>query len=515
MRNQNIPPQNESSKEFENSKAVKGQEKQFEWKSGFKVFVNQNKKINKETGSLFEFRDSNNNIIGAGFQNSYSTYLRGKRRILNFFIASPKRPLTHEILPHPFAEYSKNKFQIAYNTRLTVLSNKLIAFPQHSSSTSKILERGRWKKKPSFALEDNEIRGIRIIDGRDVLFAKDSILVNREIIFKQKLTNNSYFYDRELIIFSLNEVNNESTIYRCDWNPSKKLNIDECMHFKLGKAQGSAYAILRFNEELMFATSRGNIFRLRKNLLEKIFDREVLGPNVSWQAYSFLEWYEKILIGQYPSGSLFGYDGKTIEPFQPDIPAISGAKKNQREAQTISVFAGELYVGVWPWGELWKLNRFSTKWELVERLFTDPAPSDEEAPFYNKLHNSKPPQDSWGQRITSILPFENSLYVSTANKTKHQEEFLKAPFLTSTILSQYGAVHRFSGPIQLSCEVTDKERLDLNFEIKGSLLTIKQDGQTICENTFSSLPFLLKRGTITEGFGVYGAFLHDLNVTGN
>jgi hypothetical protein len=51
---------------------------------------------------------------------------------------------------------------------------------------------------------------------------------------------------------------------------------------------------------------------------------------------------------------------------------MKGVADWSREAQTTTIYRGDLYAGVWPWGELWRLDTVTKKWRLAQRMFSYP-----------------------------------------------------------------------------------------------------------------------------------------------
>jgi len=71
---------------------------------------------------------------------------------------------------------------------------------------------------------------------------------------------------------------------------------------------------------------------------------------VSYQLYSTMAFHDQLIMGQYPTGRIFAYDGKKITDLAGWPPKLKGVSGNAREAQTTVVYGGDVFVGVWPWG---------------------------------------------------------------------------------------------------------------------------------------------------------------------
>jgi hypothetical protein len=96
----------------------------------------------------------------------------------------------------------------------------------------------------------------------------------------------------------------------------------------------------------------------------------------SFQVYSALNYYDRLLLGHYPSGCVYEFDGQNIRlqaGWPPRLPGVSGSA---REAQTTTIYRGDLYIGVWPWAEIWRYDRDADHWHSMGRAFTGPALTD-------------------------------------------------------------------------------------------------------------------------------------------
>lgn len=75
---------------------------------------------------------------------------------------------------------------------------------------------------------------------------------------------------------------------------------------------------------------------------------------------------------------------------------------------------GDLFVGYWPRGEIWRRHRTTGKWSLAVRLFHHPVSKEPLVPYSNREADGK----SWafyGQRVSALVPFGDSLYAATSN----------------------------------------------------------------------------------------------------
>ena len=107
--------------------------------------------------------------------------------------------------------------------------------------------------------------------------------------------------------------------------------------------------------------------------------------------------HDRLLMGQYPSGRVFQYDGKQISDMQGWPPVLDGVSASAREAQTTVIYGGDVFVGVWPWGELWRYNPDSRKWAFTQRMFDHPELSDRITHPYDVENDGGDVGNQWGQ----------------------------------------------------------------------------------------------------------------------
>ena len=119
---------------------------------------------------------------------------------------------------------------------------------------------------------------------------------------------------------------------------------------------------------------------------------------VSYQLYSTMAFHDRLLMGQYPTGRVFEYDGKKITDLEGWPPKLQGVSGSAREAQTTVIYGGDVFVGVWPWGELWRYSPDSKSWAFTRRMFDHPQLSDRVTHPYDADHRGNAASNLWGQR---------------------------------------------------------------------------------------------------------------------
>jgi hypothetical protein len=243
--------------------------------------------------------------------------------------------------------------------------------------------------------------------------------------------------------------------------------------------------------------------------------RMLLEPKLgtSYQIYSMLNYYDRMLMGQYPTGEIFEFDGENVKHIEGWPPRLEGVSGSAREAQTSVIYGGDLYVGVWPWGEVWRYNPDSKTWTFAARMFTHPPLTKEtNHPYEKECVALGIVSNQWGQRVTGLLPIADALMVSTSAKwpCKWEPRFT---FVDGDRWRDYGAVYRLHASGSLSAPVrwTDGPTA-LEFSIDGSgRMAIAQDGSLLASSgPDAGLKTLVDEAGVVMrpewGSGMFGTF---------
>lgn len=157
------------------------------------------------------------------------------------------------------------------------------------------------------------------------------------------------------------------------------------------------------------------------------------------QFYSAVEYRGRTLIGEYPTGAIYEFDGATLKPSAISPPSISGYPSGL-EAQSMAEYCGDLFVGYWPKGHVHRFDHKTGQWSLFKRFF-DPYAGEGLVPYLER-----PADDDvynfYGQRISALVPLGDSLYVATSNKSIWYRGTDSGSFLSAARREQYGAVYR-------------------------------------------------------------------------
>jgi hypothetical protein len=192
---------------------------------------------------------------------------------------------------------------------------------------------------------------------------------------------------------------------------------------------------------------------------------------------------------------------------------MEGVSGSSREAQTIVLYAGDLYVGVWPWGEVWKYRREVEDWTLARRMFTHPEPTNATLhPYENETRALGGVANQWGQRVTSMVPLGDSMLIATSAKwqCEYEEKF---GYIGDPAWKEYGTITHVRVPGHLSAPVKWTEgETELRFIIADGELRVAQDGMELGAAKLTDMN-ISPLGEVKWSQGAYGVFTGE-KVTG-
>ena len=171
---------------------------------------------------------------------------------------------------------------------------------------------------------------------------------------------------------------------------------------------------------------------------------------------------------------------------------MPGVSDRVREAQTTGFYGGDLYVGVWPWSELWRYDAHEDRWQFVKRMFRRPPITDEmnhpwedRVVAYNEEHDGEIVINEWGQRVTGLSPMGDALYLSVSAKGCPERDMRLAFLHDDEVWNEYRVVHRLKKPGHISVPVAwREEQTTLLFTVGEAEISIRQDGKLLGRRPF-------------------------------
>ncbi|HOX39633.1 MAG TPA: hypothetical protein PL033_16755 [Candidatus Brocadiia bacterium] len=465
-------------------------------------------------GALFEAVDAQDRAVaGAGFQGLYNTTCRNDRRGLQFFARPAKDSASPQIESLPRFSQDPGVYIGDINGRVYALGQRVDQLARSWDPAA-----GRWEVATEYA--DSPLRNgdgqMRLGDGL-LTFRNNRIEYDGAIVLaapEKEYVHHVYYALGHLFFFHdrPGEAKDGGFTRVCalPWTPGQTAPADlsKAIARPTTNLHETTWAWGQINGRVLTVTNWGTVLAFDGREWHTL--RECDGK--SYQVYSMLNYYDRLLFAHYPSGCVHECDGEKLTPRENWPPPMPGAAAWSREAQSLALYRGDLYTGVWPWGELWRLDRADGRWSLARRLFSRPPVTDKvghpfeaEIAAWNAANNAKNVINDWGQRATSIAVAGDSMFIGTSNKGG----LLRLPeydFIDDETLAQYGLVHRMTLPGHLSCQMRwINGPTVFEFIISDRRMSVRQDGAELGSIPIDlDLSAGLRAAKITWGNGLYG-----------
>ena len=474
------------------------------------VTINRGRDLGQSFGSLFEATSDNGALVfGAGFQNSYNTRYRADRHDVQFFIrpVNGNRAMTTQELPRP-----NNELTGSY-----LFGRDGLVYSGFGGLKTWDSGSGTWRGASSSHETMRVGNATLTFIGSKVTFNGRTILETPDEGRYQL-----FFYAHGHLCFYhvtrrgkpyrlyVNDEDGFSRLYACPWTPDQpRVDLSQAVTLRLPVVGETTFAWGQLGRQIVTGSNIGGFY-----VFEDGAWRMLLEPTLgrSYQLYSTLSFHDRLLMGQYPTGRVFEYDGKTIRDQQGWPPVLPGVSGSAREAQTSVIYGGDLFVGVWPWAEVWRYNPDSRRWVFMRRMFEQPALSDKITHPYEVENKDHPVNNLWGQRVTSLIPNGPDLFVSTSSKGVDKWKPEAFPFLAPEKWKAYGKVYRVTMPGHLAASTkwTDGPTT-IEFIIRGLEVAIQQDGKPLATTTLTGalaeqLGKVAGLKNVKWGQGIYGRF---------
>lgn len=475
------------------------------------VTIDRGDDLGQGFGSLFEGTTNDKSfVVGAGFQNAYNTRYRADRHAVQFFIrpTNGQRDMKVEELPRPtdnlVGAYIFERDGTVYST-----------FGGLQTWNAKA---GSWDRADGKGGTGETMRV-----GNGILSFGDSrVTWNNKPILEppSKGSYQLFFYaNGHLCFYHVNRQDRPyrfyesdedgfSRLYACPWTPAEsEVDLSQAIVLRLPVVGETTFAWGQLGNQIVTGSNIGGFYVFEDGVWKMLLE-----PNlgVSYQLYSSLSFHDRLLMGQYPAGRVFEYDGEKITDQEGWPPVLKGVSGSAREAQTTTIYGGDLMVGVWPWGEVWRYNADSRAWTFMRRMFDHPALSLEITHPYDVENQNNEPRNMWGQRVTSLVPSGPALFISTSAKSPYEWKPEKYPFLAPDKWKSYGKVYRATMPGHLSASTKWTEGpTKLEFVIGNGEMSIRQDGVVLATTGLSaSMAEQIGKAEslkdVTWGSGIYG-----------
>ena len=463
--------------------------------------------LGQNFGTLFEARDDRGRVrFGAGFMGVYNSKAAADRYTVQFYVRPPavENEFAIERLPRPSPDCGLHMFDLdgTLYAWAYIYERKLRSWDPATRS---------WKPDPSPIT-----RRMRL--GKGLLQFADNLAEynGKRILTPPKKGRYLHFYYARgtLIFFHTHKVSDDEKasfthLYAVPWRPGDaEADLAKAVMIPLTYPGETPFTHGQLGDDILTSSNMGGVYLFADNQW-RVLRKPQRG--VSFQLYSMLNYHDKLLLSQYPTGELFEFNGKTIKHLKGRPPKLEGVSGSVREAQTMAIYRGDLFVGVWPWGEVWRYDRDADRWHSMGRLFTHPELSDKWAhPYEQECNDMKIRSNEWGQRVTGMLPLGPDLMLSTSAYGAWKWQLEKYPFFDKEKLEEYGSVVRMTLPGNLAAAVKWKPGpTELQFVVHDGRLAIRQDGRELAATKLDAAIARdpdLASAKITWAKGVFGPF---------
>jgi len=474
----------------------------------FRVDIELGADRGQSPGALFEALDRDGRLIaGAGFHDVYNTHFRTNHRTLQFYVrpagVSPEPEVTR--LPHP---------DLGTGVYLFDVDQRLYAWTSIGENSVRRWDAAAetWRRELPV-----EVASVRAGDGATrvgaglLTFSENEARYDGALILRAPSvgTRHNFYYANGYLCY-FHRLAAESGAFThvcaCPWSPGVgEIDAERAIVLDTKYDHEATFAWGQWEDQVLTVSNSGGVYVLEDNAWRVVREPD---RNVSYQVYSMLRWRDGLLLAQYPTGHVFEYRGQSPVEIPDWPPRLAEVSPSARECQTLAVYGGDLYAGVWPWAELWRLDGSLTAadaaWQSLGRMLTHPETTNATVhPYEADALRSGLVLNHWGQRLCSMVPLGDSLYVATSSKgtAEWKEEY---GFLTNEQRREYGAVLRLRVPGNLAVPIHWRDgSTRLEFVVGAGSIRIVQDGNEIATTTFDGA-ISLDDIHVTWGNGMHG-----------
>ncbi len=478
-----------------------------------RVVVDRGRDVGQNFGSLFEGRSRDGAFVfGAGFLGVYNSYYRSDRHSVHFFIRPTDAVLEPVVERLPRPNEIAGTYLFSQQGRLYSANPGVRVWNQDAScwEPDSLSQRGRMRVGTDRLLFEDGV-GVEC-NGRQVLASPEQARYHRfyyahgHLFFYQTDWAGETGYRKHV-----SDAEGYTKLYACPWHPADggPVDLDKAVVNTLPFVGESPFSYGQLGEDVLTCSNIGGIYVFDGEAWRTVLDGSL---KESYQVYSMLNFHDRLLLGQYPAGELFEFDGEKVIRLVGWPPRLEGVRASAREAQTTTLYGGDLFVGVWPWGELWRYRHDTKRWSFVRRMFTHPPATDKTThPYEKECAALGVVANQWGQRVTSLEVLGSSMMISTSAKSPCAWE-PKFDFVGDGKWKAYGSVTRLEIPGHLSAPIAwTGGPTVLSFTVGTDGIRITQDGKVVAEAVLGGELAKAPRsaadmGGVTWGRGVYGAF---------
>lgn len=411
-----------------------------------------------------------------------------------------------------------------------------------------VLEDGEWQPymfedvDTALGRSETYVQAVQILDGKKLTFPHSVGRVmhkDKTVLHYQGSLRNGIYYDGRIYVAHFDGNVREAWISYCNW----KAPAETCgpVTELAWPYEQDIYGMLGWRGAMYLSTgpdssgSGSGIWKLTPETdeLQKVFPE---GEEIGGEFYGMALVGNSLIAGHYPTGFLAVIDAdgasRLVEEPSPRNDTYGSAEDQRlyREAQSLNLYAGRLWVGMYPWGFLWEADPSLSLWKR-HRLFSWPEVSSQEpTPFHTELrsrylamseeervNDKKFTQPTfWGQRIHSVALSgdENAVVYGLGNMPGLPYDARRdADFGSPENFHEYGSVRGVRAPNTIIKYIpwTDDGVLNLDFILRPDEMILKHEGQVVERIPADIDPReLAEMRIVSSGFGLYGTSEYEL-----
>jgi hypothetical protein len=480
----------------------------------------QQEKNTMPSGTLAQAGEKTAPVFAMGFTEGYNSYIQHQGNYLNIFLRDGNDAYKIESIGKPFPQsgaYLSRSGNVLYAFPVNAIDKIVYAFdPDKKEWTALKQDNARTSRKSKRDVLDfapiRQCSAPKGMVGNYVLY-RFCLIASGNVLFER--TDRKFIHGIfQNALIPIYIANREITFWYSDaahakasgllFCPRKEdaIDFDSCVRHDFETFGEFPYASFSGSgKKIVVTTNIGNIIEFNPDTSNIVYTRRSDGT--SFQVYSAISYFNNTLLGTYPAGKLLTYEEGKLTSFTPELP-VQKYSKSLPELQSLSLYKGKLFAGVWPWGMVYAYAPGTDRWRIFHRFFSSPEMSDGELtqePYYNKRNTNE-----LGQRILDLLPLGDSLYVATSSKSsKHldNEKYDVAP----ESLTQYGQIYRIGSSGALSVDIgyiEPETTAHIRIIVRGKRMRVYRDGHALASTNIARGNFSCQ-GKMEKYNGIFGA----------
>jgi hypothetical protein len=443
------------------------------------------------SGTVLEAAGPKGRVLGIGFPESFNTFRHYRDRHLSVFVRDGDDSFELVELDHPerwmTAAFHRDGPR---GERLSVL-NMPLGWVRSIPVGSPV----QWTPVDREVFSYNAMRGFghdpralaedcgfvamgRIDHGLfgNCLMSKAGVLHFRRIATRFDLPAShrlrpSWFDDRVLVLQHIDDQSAQLGFVACTLNAMTA--VDTCSYTRFDNHGEFFYGLGRADGGVFVTSNYGNVWQV--GVADATVKRLRVSDGTSLQLYASVRHGSELWWGEYPTGSVVAFDAEgRLQRLPAQLPIDAYRHSAAAEVQTFALYKGDLFAGVWPFGEVYRHQRETGQWALLKRFFSaPPIEPDAVEPFREESGSNEA-----GQRISDMIAHGDSLYVATASKSGLAVA-LPSSVRNQKVGEEYGDVYRLRMSGALSVGLPEDDEVTVRVRLTPDVLEVTLNDESL------------------------------------